>query len=92
MNMRFWRDHKWSVTMGGAGLTKALIDSSWVFTSIPLPGQSYSDVAGKIFYLLGEAIVTGFLYSSVGRILDSQNWQRPEAAEELLPVVHRPAM
>ena len=76
MNMRFWPR---PITMGGAGLSRALIDNAWVFTSIPLPGQRNSDDSGRIFYSLAEAIVTGILASDAGRMLDPENWNRPQA-------------
>jgi hypothetical protein len=89
MNLRFFSRHKWTISMGSAGVVKALIDNSWIFTEIPLPGQTYSDVAGKIFYLIAEAAVTGFLSAGVGRLLDLRNQAIGQQAEELLPIAMR---
>lgn len=66
----FWHDNKGTIVVTSAAIVKTLLDNSWIFTSLPLPGQDASYPVSKFFYLLSQAMTAGVMWGAVGKGLD----------------------
>lgn len=61
-----WKGYKATTIGATAGIINSVTENSWVFTSLPLAGQTDSNVAEKTFYLLALVLTTAILYGMVG--------------------------
>lgn len=64
-----WLGNKGTITGVIGGAVKTCFDYYWVFTKIPLVDEDDSDAA-KIFYFLGQLIITTAVYGGFGLALD----------------------
>lgn len=79
----FWRRNKATIALGLVGAGKALLDNYWIFTNLPLVDTEGSETTSKVFYMLGQVILTSTLSAAMGYIIDHLD-DKPSQSSELV--------
>lgn len=65
-----WKGYKATTVTVATSLANTLTNNYWIMTSIPLPDEDDSNVAGKIFYMGALLITNAVLWGAVGLGVD----------------------
>ncbi len=76
---QFFKSKAATIVCGVSGMVETLINSSWVFTKIPLAGEKESNPTAKLFYLVSLVLASGVTRGEIGAAVD---YLRENANEE----------